>query len=73
MRVSVIALAVAFGIGAAACGSGSKPQDQAKSDGKTVDIIKTQREVLEKAKTVEATVGAAAVDRDKALEAQEGK
>lgn len=75
MRQATIALIVVLGLGVVACDTGSKPQsqDRAKPAAKTVDIIKTQREALEKAKTVQGTVDAVAEDRQKSLERSEGK
>lgn len=75
MRQATIALIVVLGLGVVACDTGSKPQsqDRAKPAAKTVDIIKTQREALEKAKTVQGTVDAVAKDRQKSLERSEGK
>ena len=75
MRQATIALIVVLGLGVVACDTGSKPQSQgqAKPADKPVDIIKTQREVLEQAKTVQGTVDAVAEDRQKSLERSEGK
>jgi hypothetical protein len=73
MRQATIALIVVLGLGVVACDTGSKPPGQAKPADKPVDIIKTQREVLEQAKTVQGTVDAAAEDRQKSLERSEGK
>ena len=75
MQQPTIALIVVLGLGVVGCDTGSKPQSQnrAKPAEKTIDIIKTQREALEKSKTVQGTLGAGAVDRDKALEKSEGK
>ena len=75
MRQSTIALIVVLGLGVVACDTGSKPQsqDRAKPAEKTIDIIKTQREALEKSKTVQGTVDAVAEDRQKSLEQSEGK
>jgi len=73
MRLSALALIVSFGVAVAACDSGSKTQAQAKPEEKAIDIVKTQREALNKAKTVAATVGAAAADRDKVMEGSQGK
>lgn len=79
MRKRVIASILAVGLIASGCDTGSKPKaagqagGQAKPDEKTIDIIKTQRDALDKAKTVQGTVDTVAVDRDKALEKSEGK
>ena len=75
MRQPTIALIVVMGLGVAACDSGSKPpsQGQAKPAEKTIDILKTQREAMEKSKTVQGTVDAVAEDRQKSLEQSEGK
>ena len=75
MRQAAIALIVIIGLGVAACDTGSKPQsqNQAKPAEKPVDIIKPQREALEKSKTVQGTVDAVAGDRQKSLEQSEGK
>ena len=75
MRQATIALIVMLGLGVAACDTGSKPpsQGQAKPAEKTIDIIKPQREALEKAKAVQGTLDAVAGDRQKSLEQSEGK
>ena len=75
MRNMVIASILAAGFVASGCDTGPKPQSQgqAKPDEKTIDIVKTQRDALEKAKTVQGTADAVAADRDKALEKSEGK
>lgn len=75
MRQPAIALIVVLGLGVAACDTGSKPQSQgkAKPAEKTIDIIKPQREALEKAKTVQGTIDAVPEDRQKSLEQSEGK
>ena len=75
MRQAAIALIAVLGLGVVACDTGSKPQpqDQSKPAEKTIDIIKPQREALEKAKTVQGTVNAVAEDRQKSLEQSEGK
>jgi len=75
MRQPSIALIVVLGLGVVACDTGPKPQsqDQAKPAEKTIDIIKPQREALEKSKTVQGTLDAVAEDRQKSLEQSEGK
>lgn len=75
MRQATIALIVMLGLVMAACDSGSKPpsQGQAKPAEKTIDIIKPQRDVLEKSKAVQGTLDAVAEDRQKSLEQSEGK
>ena len=75
MRQLTIALIVVLGLGVVACDTGSTPQsqDRAKPAEKTIDILKTQREAMEKSKTVQGTVDAVAEDRQKSLEQSEGK
>lgn len=73
MRQPTIALIVVLGLGMAACDSGSKPPSQGQAAEKTIDIIKPQREALEKSKAVQGTLDAAAGDRQKSLEQSEGK
>lgn len=73
MRQFTIALIAVAWLGVVACDTGSKPPDQAKPAEKTIDIVKTQREALEKAKSVQGTVDAVAEDRQKSLEQAEGK
>lgn len=73
MRQFTIALIAVVWLGVVACDTGSKPPDQAQPAAKTIDIVKTQREALEKAKSVQGTVDAVAEDRQKSLEQAEGK
>ena len=73
MRQFTIASIAVLWLGVVACDTGSKPPDQAKPAEKTIDIVKTQREALEKAKTVQGTLDAVAGDRQKSLEQTEGK
>ncbi len=73
MRQPTIALIVVLGLGVVACDTGSKPQSQNQAAEKTIDIIKPQREALDKAKTVQGTLDAVAEDRQKSLEQSEGK
>ena len=74
MRQATIALIVVLGLGVAACDTGSKPQSQgqAKPAEKAIDIIKPQREALEKSKAVQGTLDAVAEDRQKSVEKSEG-
>jgi len=75
MRQATIVLIVMLGLGVAACDTGSKPpsQGQAKPAEKTIDIIKPQRDALEKSKAVQGTLDAVVEDRQKSLEQSEGK